>query len=143
MSGQRTGDDFIPRTVVEVLQNNGGISFDVVTPTHWSAELSDWETDTTAILRAAWGDLDADGLLDVAVQQLGRKPAGDPGRCCRPFEQELLAGMTGTRLQFGNFDTEQENMAATTVIWTTRPSAWPAAWTSPLTAVGKGSTTPK
>ena len=32
VSGQRTGDDFIPRTVVEVLQNNGGISFDVVTP---------------------------------------------------------------------------------------------------------------
>ena len=32
VSGQRTGDDFIPRTVVEVLQNNGGISFEVVTP---------------------------------------------------------------------------------------------------------------
>ena len=30
-----------------------------------------------------------------------------PGDAADPFEQDLLAGMTGTRLQFGNFDTEQ------------------------------------
>ena len=30
-----------------------------------------------------------------------------PGNGTDPFEQDLLAGMSGTRLQFGNFDTEQ------------------------------------
>ena len=53
VSGQRTGVDFIPRTVVEVLQNDGGIGFDVVTPKHWAEKLKAWETDPTGILRAA------------------------------------------------------------------------------------------
>ena len=59
-------------------------------------------------MRAAWGDLDADGLLDVAVSSSsGESLLVIPGDAADPFEQELLAGMTGTRLQFGNFDTEQ------------------------------------
>ena len=52
VSGQRTGADFIPRTVVEVLQNDGGIGFDVVTPKPWLKH-SPTETDPTSILRAA------------------------------------------------------------------------------------------
>ncbi|MFM8526495.1 MAG: hypothetical protein ACKOCM_12885, partial [Cyanobacteriota bacterium] len=108
VSGQRTGDDFVRRNVVEVLQNDGGIGFRVVTPSHWAADLSAWESDPTAILRAAWGDLDADGLADVAVSS----SAGDtllvlPGNGGSSYEQALLAGMNGTRLQFGYYDTEQ------------------------------------
>ena len=108
VSGQRTGADFVPRNVVEVLQNNGGIGFQVVTPAHWAAAITDWEGDPTAILRAAWGDLDADGLPDVAVSSGMRDSLLVlPGNGDTPFEQELLAGMSGTRLQFGHFDSEQ------------------------------------
>lgn len=108
VSGQRTGDDFVRRNVVEVLQNDGGIGFRIVSPGHWASELATWESDSTAILRAAWGDLDSDGLADVAVSSnVGDTLLVLPGNGAASYAQALLAGMSGTRLQFGYYDTEQ------------------------------------
>jgi len=112
VAGIRTDDDFNRRETVEILINQGGVSFELATPdslldhlteTWWNG-IENPADPLENTLRASWGDLDHDGHLDLAITnsidtQVLIVPSGS-----EVFVDELLAGMEGAQLEFGYFE---------------------------------------